>query len=252
MPKPRDYSVFEEFITRCGQQQTDTEQVDPGVVPDQLQTGQTVYDMSGKEFTVLEPDAGTGQKNIMPSDQQGQQVPSGVKQVTDDELSSSYTIQPMTTAKRAQEEEAVELHWNDFQDIVNEMQAAIQAKDAKRLMEAAEDFTDMLLNNVSVPDDTDVSQAFRATGSVSVHPAFRKAQSGDVLSFEEPVRFDVERDSEDQITMGEGGFTDCMNRLKGLLVGKYPVTDVVLTLGEEFPREMVQKVLNEARGAGLF
>ena len=51
---------------------------------------------------------------------------------------------------------------------------------------------------------------------------------------------------------GRVGYIDVMNRLQGLVSeGKQPV-DIVLLLGEEFPRDMVETALQEARLQGIF
>jgi hypothetical protein len=59
------------------------------------------------------------------------------------------------------------------------------------------------------------------------------------------------KENESGLTLGEAGFTKCMNRLKELVKGKYAVIDILLTLGEEFDRPLVNKVLDEARGNGI-
>lgn len=224
----------------------DPEQVNPAVDTDSLQQGQVIYDLSGKEFTVLEPTP-DGKKNIMPSDQIGQQVPQGIKQIGDDDLGASYTTSPQASRICAQEEPT--LNWADFDDILGAMKFAIDKKDAKALMEAAEDMIDLILLNVSLPEDTDISQI--VPKSAEILPAFRISQMGDLQSFHEPQTFSSGKDDESGLTVGEGGFGDCMARLKELLSGGYEVVDIILTLGEEYPRELANKVLAEAREKGI-
>ncbi len=323
----KDTSIFEDLARHYAQQNppqenggqenpqdengADPEQTNPGVDTDSLTQGQTIYDLAGIAYTVLEPTQ-DGKKQIMPADQQGQQVPKGIKQVEDNDLASAYTMSPQASRKHAQDfgnactnasdhiEDAVRelepfanqssseldtsfangyidpltelagflklermvsersgkvsqsdlsMNWNDFDDILNEMHQSISNKDAKRLLENAEDLVDLVLMNVNMPEGTDVSQT--VTKDAEILPAFRKAQMGDINSFHEPQTFSGGKDDESGLTVGEGGFGDCMTRLKELLSGGYEVVDIILTLGEEYPRELANKVLAEAREKGI-
>lgn len=289
----------------------DPEQVNPAVDTDSLQQGQVIYDLSGKEFTVLEPTP-DGKKNIMPSDQIGQQVPQGIKQIGDDELGASFTTSPQASRKHAQQfgnacanaadhiedavreiqpfanqtsseldtsfangyidplnelagflklekmvsersakiaQESPTMNWNDFDDILNEMHQSIANKDAKRLLENAEDLVDLVLMNVSMPEGTEISNDVQKVAEIL--PAFKKAQMGDINSFHEPVSFAKEKDDESGLQIGSEGFGDCMTRLKEMVNKGYEVVDIILTLGEEFPRELANKVLAEAREKGV-
>lgn len=291
----------------------DPEQTNPGVDTDSLAQGQTIYDLAGIAYTVLEPTQ-DGKKQIMPADQQGQQVPKGIKQVEDNDLASAYTMSPQASRKHAQDfgnactnasdhiEVAVRelepfanstsseldtsfangyldpltelagflklermvsermgkksqsdlaINWNDFDDILEAMKFAISNKDAKSLMEAAEDMVDLILMNVSVPVDTDISLGIPKEKVAEILPAFRKAQMGDINSFHEPQTFSGGKDDESGLNVGEGGFGECMARLKALVESDYEVVDIILTLGEEYPRELANKVLSEAREKGI-
>lgn len=237
----KDFSLFEKWAQ---DQQQNTEQDNPEIVPEMLQKGQSVYDVTGQEFTVLD-DSDAGQKVIMPSNQQGQQIPTGIKQMTPEELSSSYTIQPQARKVLTADSEAYELNWGDFADIVGEMRSAVDAQDMKRLMENAQDLMELIMLNVQVPADVDLHVAFNKVPKTAVHPAFRQAQFND-------IPMDKVKESEvGPITLGEGGFSKCMARLKELVAGKYDLTEIMLTLGEEFDRTLATKVLNEARENGL-
>jgi hypothetical protein len=57
------------------------------------------------------------------------------------------------------------LDWRDLQDISSEITAAVQKQDLRRLMEAVEDMTSLMLSHIQMPEDTDVSQAFPKVGS---------------------------------------------------------------------------------------
>jgi hypothetical protein len=258
----RDISIFEDFANRIAQQdmgaqnpqdmeqgtadqtQQNPEQDNPNLDPNQLTQGQSIYDNAGQEYTVLNPtEDGSGNVNVMPSDQKSQQVPSGVKQLTQDDLASSYTLQPM--ASRVAQEEPYELNWGDFTDIVNDMNVAIGKQDMKSLLEQAQDLIELIMMNIQMPSDTDISQAFAKSSCTKVHPGFRKAQWNDIPSTSKG------KSGPESLTIGEGGFSKCMGRLKELVKGKYPTVDILLTLGEEFDKETVNKVLNEARAQGI-
>ena len=85
-----DFSVFNEIINKYAQ---DTS-TDVNVIPEETQIGQSVYDESDSEYVIIEDDANTTNKVVMPKDQMGVAVPQGVKTVEDTELSSQYTVQP--------------------------------------------------------------------------------------------------------------------------------------------------------------
>ena len=63
--------------------------------------------------------------------------------------------------KFAQAEEVPQgLDWRDLQDISKEISGAVQQQDLRRLMEAVEDMTSLMLSHIQLPADTDVSGAF--------------------------------------------------------------------------------------------
>jgi len=57
------------------------------------------------------------------------------------------------------------LDWRDLQDLSVEVTAAVEQQDLRRLMEAVEDMTSLILSNIQMPAETDVSGAFPRTGS---------------------------------------------------------------------------------------
>lgn len=151
----KDYSVFEAMIHKYSQQNLD---------PQSLQVGQQVYTPEGEVMTVIENPADTTTKTLMPADQQGSQLPQGVQTVEDTDLASQYSLQPpngtqpatgatpaTTARKRAQEELTV--NWNDIQDIVSDLNSAVQQKNMQKVMECLEDLTDMALMNINMPSD---------------------------------------------------------------------------------------------------
>jgi hypothetical protein len=52
------------------------------------------------------------------------------------------------------------LDWRDLQDLSSEITAAVQKQDLRRLMEAVEDMTSLMLSHIQMPAETDVSGAF--------------------------------------------------------------------------------------------
>jgi len=52
------------------------------------------------------------------------------------------------------------LDWRDLQDLSVEVTAAVEQQDLRRLMEAVEDMTSLLLSHIQMPAETDVSGAF--------------------------------------------------------------------------------------------
>lgn len=162
-----DTSIFHDLIQKYGQQ--------TNLDPQQLQVGQQVYTPEGTAMTVIEDPSDTTSKTLMPSDQQGQQLPKGVTTVEDNELASQYSLQPpngtqpapgaqgATVAKRAQEEDPEELgevNWNDIADIVNDMSTAVKNKDMRWVMECMEDMTGVVLMNINMPSDLKVASVF--------------------------------------------------------------------------------------------
>ncbi len=158
------YSVFTDLISKYAQEDQ------PMVDPMDLQVGQSVYDAEGNEMVVIGDPEDTTDKTLMPADQQGSNIPEGVTNVEDAELTSQYSLQPDSaqgpiTARlaalrkqaaaffRKAQAEDVSVNWDDLIDIAHEMNNAIQTKNMKRVMESLEDMTDMVLMNVQLPAD---------------------------------------------------------------------------------------------------
>lgn len=87
--------------------QTDSQTMDPS----QLQPGQPVYSQEGKEYMVLSNPAGESQKILMPSDQQGSGIPTGVTTVDDSELSTEYSLTSPDTEQKVSRKRS-EVHMN--------------------------------------------------------------------------------------------------------------------------------------------
>jgi hypothetical protein len=58
-------------------------------------------------------------------------------------------------------------------------------------------------------------------------------------------------EEEDALRFGEAGYTEIMNSIKDMLEADYEVIDIMLNIGELYPRELAQRVLSEARKRGI-
>lgn len=81
----------------------------------------------------------------------------------------------------------------------------------------------------------------------------------DVTSFHDPIKVNTEfnskfkedDDEKDEINIGQTGFVDIMNSINDMVGHGYETVDVILNIGERFPRDQGQKVLEEARRQGV-
>lgn len=55
----------------------------------------------------------------------------------------------------------------------------------------------------------------------------------------------------DGFKIGEPGYTEVINCIDGLVNDGYETVDIILKIGEEFPREMGERVLSDARSQGI-
>lgn len=185
-------STYDEVIGKYAQDLS-TETVTPGsqndsttMDPSQLQPGQPVYSPEGKEFVVLSNPAGETQKVIMPSNQQGSQLPQGVTTVDDTELSSEYQLtSPATETK-------------------------IQSR--RRALE-----------RMDLPGDY--------AQSISTAPGAKAETTG--------------------LRLGQEGYVDIMTSIQDMVEAGYDTVDVILNIGELYPRDLGERVLEEARERGI-
>lgn len=56
---------------------------------------------------------------------------------------------------------------------------------------------------------------------------------------------------EDGLRFGESGYTEIMNDIKAMTEAGYQTVDVILNIGELYPRELGERVLSEARKRGV-
>lgn len=55
----------------------------------------------------------------------------------------------------------------------------------------------------------------------------------------------------DGFRFGEDGYMEVMDAIVEMVENGYGVVDIMLNIGERFPREMATKVLEEARAQGI-
>jgi len=85
--------------------------------------------------------------------------------------------------------------------------------------------------------------------NTSVHPdveAFHEVKDG-------PSEFNnkLKEDGEEEITIGQDGFTDIMECIEDMVNDGYEVVDVILSVGEKYPRDQGMMVLESARAEGI-
>lgn len=154
---------------------------------DDLQPGQPVYSSEGKEFIVLSNPAGESQKVLMPSDQQGSQLPQGVTTVENTDLESRYTLtSPQTTQKVQSSKKATE--------------------------------------HMNLPDGY--------AKSISVGKSLKSGETGG-------------------LRIGQEGYVDIMTSIQDMVEAGYNTVDVILNIGELYPRDLGERVLEEARERGI-
>jgi hypothetical protein len=163
--------------------QTDSSTMDPS----QLQPGQPVYSPEGKEFVVLNNPAGETQKVVMPSDQQGSQLPQGVTTLDDTELSTEYTLSSPSTETKIQ-------------------------SSRKRAAE-----------HMNLPSGY--------AKSISTGEGKKTETAG--------------------LRIGQEGYVDIMTSIQDMVEAGYDTVDVVLNIGELYPRDLGERVLEEARERGI-
>lgn len=213
------------------------------VDPTQTQIGESVYDEADDEYLVVENDPTTTEVVLMPKDQVQQPVPQGVKTVDEAEM-GTYTIQPTAgqpVAKRAQQD----IDWDDIQSAAIDVVAYSRQQDAKGIIEALDYLNFLILDQVQVEEGVDMRSMFARIG--------RKQSDTEILAeFEKEVEMEVE-DVEDieELGPGESGYTDIMHDIKTMVAEEIPVVDLVLAIGEKYPRSMGEKVLADARSRGI-
>jgi len=127
-----------------------------------------------------------------------------------------------------------EINWNDLRDIIGDISTAIEVQDFQRVVEGAEDLTDMILGNISMPDDT---QVFGNKLSQLVEESFSEEPLPDDLPFSLPE--------------GQAGFTEIMKEIEALRNQGFATVDIMLKIGENFDRDLAQRALDEAKYQGI-
>ncbi len=269
----QDYSVYENVVRRYAQTQTQ-DTPSQALDPTQLQVGQSVYDASGKEYRVVENPDGTTSKVLMPKDQQDPNNPT-VQTVEDSELAAQYNVQPPTeTTTTARKHAQEDVDWNELQSLALELLAYTRRENLKQVLVQVEEITNLLLEHMEVPEGffekagSKVLPEFRQS-KVSLnklkHPIARlRAQTVPETSVFPDVRSDQEhpevdtklntklkKDDDFEYSIGQAGYVDIMNDIRDMLDAGYQTVDVILNIGERYPREQGEQVLEEARRQGI-
>jgi hypothetical protein len=223
--------------------QTDSTTMDPA----QLQPGQPVYSPEGKEFVVLNNPAGESQKVIMPSDQQGSQLPQGVTTVEDTELSSEYTLTSPTTETKLQAGRE-EPYGGPCPVCGTSYIASCRCPSWMHNLDAVKNGHGRTCANGHRVGN---GVAVDAKGNVV---AFKKKAD---IKADLPEDYvpkggpnDKKRDTSG-LRIGQEGFTEIMNSIEAMVDAGYNTVDVVLNIGEMYPRDIGERVLAEARQRGI-
>jgi hypothetical protein len=271
-------SVYDEVLARYAQNLS-TETVTPGsqndsqtMDPSQLQPGQPVYSPEGKEFVVLNNPAGESQKVVMPSDQQGSQLPQGVTTVDDTELSSEYTLTSPSTETKIQ---------SSRRRMYAGREPLINTQEPDEL----EEITDMDddrpgLQTCTIYRFGKTVQIVWGDGGTETFTAYTEdAAHGDFVDFVERFRenyvkktalraevhmnlpagyatsISTAEGSKSKesagLRIGQEGYVDIMTSIQDMVEAGYDTVDVVLNIGELYPRDIGERVLEEARERGI-
>lgn len=140
-------------------------------------------------------------------------------------------------AKRAQE-----INWNDLSDIATDLVQAISDKDFQRVTECTEDLTEMILMNVSMPEDVSGDELTFAS---------KISQMLEEIIPENDENIPDEGEFPYNLPEGRPGFVACMNKIQQLRDEGFANIDIILKIGEEFDRDIGQKALDEAKYRGI-
>lgn len=269
-------SIFENIIRRYAQ---DDNVVDTKVDPNSLQVGQSVYDAEGKEMVVIGDPEGVDNKVLIPKDQVGQQYPAGAIPVSYNDLASSYSVQPAQGPQTASVVKALNILVGKGRGMGKGMgRGRNECPYDKSVMNKVEDWMTMDDDETNVGNwldmdkescDDSLDDKFKKK-LFSIMPKFKR-QSHDHKHYHDVLKAfasglrafnEVEDDSDkfksefngedlDGFKIGEPGYTEVINCIDGLVNDGYETVDIILKIGEEFPREMGERVLSDARSQGI-
>ena len=267
----KSFALFEEVIRRYAQEGA------PPLDPNQIQVGQSVYDSKGDEFLVLEDPEGTTNKVLTPAGQTTAPVPGEVQTVEDTELASTYTVQP-----------AMALQANGMRvgGYYDEDNPSYDDPPSETDHTRAPDFMTFgpQTNGGFKTEDGDVSRYDHTTHSPGSHtkapetsgpinpdeksPSSEKPETS-YLMRGAALQMDISglapyRETgsplesgpgwgkeEDALRLGESGYADIMNDIRAMTEAGYSTVDVLLNIGELYPRDIGERVLSEARKRGV-
>lgn len=247
-------SVYSEVLEKYAQDlsnetvtpgsQTDSQTMDPS----QLQPGQPVYSPEGKEFVVLNNPAGETQKVIMPSDQQGSQLPQGVTTIDDTELSTEYQLTSPSTETKIQSSK--DLGYGLCRvcgsTVVN------RCRCSSRIVHTVDSLRrghgDECINGHQVSGDLAIDSSGRKVSLKKTAAEHMNLPSGYAKSISTGEGKKTETAG---LRIGQEGYVDIMTSIQDMVEAGYDTVDVVLNIGELYPRDIGERVLEEARERGI-
>jgi len=251
--------------------QTDSSTMDPS----QLQPGQPIYSPEGDEFVVLNNPAGESQKVVMPSDQQGSQLPQGVTTLDDTELSTEYTLTSPSTETKIQSSLRPDVLQVLLEDAAREKaqttEMARAGKDlgygfckvcgativnrcrcSSRVTHTVDSLMkghgDLCFNGHQVSGDLAIDAAGRKVSFKKTAAEHMNLPSGYAKSISTGEGKKTETAG---LRIGQEGYVDIMTSIQDMVEAGYDTVDVVLNIGELYPRDLGERVLEEARERGI-
>lgn len=265
-----DMSIFWDFIRKHAQEE---DEFITSVDPHALQVGQSIYDLEGHEMVVISDPEGTDEKVLVPKEQVGQQYPAGTVSVTDSDLAVSYSVQPMgPTVARVIRAFSILRRENMGRGMGRGVK---ECPYNKSTMDKAEDWMTMDDDETNVDNWLDMDRGgclddkFKGTLFFMI-PEFKKcshdkshyrnvlnAFSSSMNAFHDPddqmnkFKSEFKEKEEDKFRIGDSGYVEVINCINSLVNDGYETVDIILKIGEEFPRDMGERVLSDARMQGI-
>ena len=185
--------------------------------PNAIQQGQSVYDNVGDEYIVIEDDPTTTHKVVMPADQKSNPVPQDVKSVDDYEFSTNYSVQSQ-----------------DPSDPDPNVNASISHEFIRKS-------TPRLI----------CGECINPTNESLISKQIQKLSQNLDNAFNTPS-FDPSVDFPSFTENPKSGYTQIKNVVENMIKQGYSDTDILITVGEKFERDLANRVLTELKLKGIF
>ena len=183
--------------------------------PNAVQPGQSVYNLEGEEYIILENDPATTDKVLMPAEDKGKEVPEGATSIDDYEFSTTYQVQPVQSVQAAIEKEFVK---------------GSKAKSNAALIFKAQ--------NLAKLDGQNLEQNQKLS------------QVSDNLI--EGLNLDNTLDKTPVFENSKSGYSAIKALVEDMIDSGYSDLDIMIAVGENFDRELSQRVLADLRTRGIF